>query len=668
MSSRAGNRILPLMKMAGARIALELLEYKIEDLRKRRPVRGGVAAVRLLQEHIETLTDQFESDELARFRALGRELGVRQDDVMPAQLSDDPAVRFDQLVLGNDTQVGRRPIRNAIANPDDEPMFAVPAETDDDVLLLSGPEPSASLTPAERREQEALQRLAHRVFSRDVDRFAEGVAATWRAERERATARLMFATLRNLQHYRELPGFPRDVNLRQFKVVESIPPRIDPLVSLSDTGSLSVIARDVVEAVLRLRDIDPAPQIERRDSLDYLRRVALEVAGDPWAGQRSAVPHRGPSSSELRAALRDLARERLPAWQRQARRQDLEARLQERSDLDRQQRTMLRSDTMRFTELVGTFFDRLARLVPQSVGGVAAEPQLSGGILFAAAPAFRRSDVPKDARSLTVRLAGPVRLTFLGTELAVTTQGASRHLFLGGDEIPLDGDRAVPFGDHELEVFVEGQYLHLRLRETGGSLAARTAEAAAALHVLTSRGRDGQLALLRLLAPGASAEPAKLVIEALHRAGQITSKAPNRRDALLGLLRGAAQALGSDLPDAWTQGFVARAQLALSARPDQLEEALTMLTSADVAADAPIVIPFGGDPVDVSVGGRIITVRRYGQQSDHLVAMLPGQVIGAFSDHLIESLGTGTLVCIQGQQQLVVAFLPGTRIAVRAKV
>lgn len=643
-----------------ATIALELLEYKVEDVRHRRPVRGGADSVWQLQRHLQERAETLEADELRRFRALSRELGLRQDSIAPSRITASGGVGFDQLMLADDSDTDRLPMRDTLPAAGDGPWLSLAAgEAEDVAVLVAGPERVRPSTPAERREHEALQRLAQRVFGRDVDRFAEGVAATWRAERERATARLMFATLRNLEAYRNTSSFERDANLRQFRVREPLPPRIDPLVSLSDVDSLKVIAKDVVEAVLGLRDGQPSPQVERRDSLDYLRRVALEVAKDPWAGRRSAVEQRGPSASELRSALRDLARERLPEWQRQARREDLETRLRERHDVEREQRAMLRRDTARFAELVDAFFSRLGRVVPRSVGGSAEEPQLGGGVLFAIAPLLRRTDIPKDARALSVRLAGPVRLPFLGRDLVITTEGEARHLFLDGVEIPLSDDVVVPFGDHELEVFSEGDYLHLRMRETGGSLAARAAEAAATLHVMSSPERESHLAMLRLLAPGGPGDPAALVTEAVRRAGQITAKAPNRREALLRLIAGAARALGKDPPSGWLQGFVQRIQLALSARPDQLDEVLTMITSEDASAEPPVVTPFAGEPVDVTVGGRVITVRRYGQKTDHLVAMLPGQVIGAFHDHLVERLGTGTLVCVHGQQQLVVSYLPG---------
>ncbi|MDZ7801623.1 MAG: hypothetical protein U5K81_12635 [Trueperaceae bacterium] len=642
----------------GTRIALELLEYKMDDLRRQRPVRGGVASVWELHARLSRRVDGMDPDDKQRFRSLSRELeGRRGGSAPPAMTGSERSLAFDDLVLDENPVRG---VGGTARQAEDTPLVDF---GEDDAPLLAGPERAPPASPEDKREQEALQRLAARVFGREVSRFADGVAAAWRAERERATARLMFATLRNFERHRQSPDFARDANLRQFRVTEPIPQRGDPLLDLTNVDSLSVVARELVEAILYLRDGNPAPQIERRQSFDYMRRLALEVAKDPYAGKRSPVDTPGPSASDLRTALRDLGRERLPEWQRQARRQELERRIRERQELEREQRTMLRRDTMRFTELAEAFFVRLARLLPRSVGGDAEEPQLTGGVLFAVSDALRRKEIPADARTLTLRLAGPVRLAFLGRTLAVTVEGRDRHLFLEDREVPLDGDRVTSMNGYELETFVEGDYVHVRARDTGGSLVARVAEAATALFVLTSPQAEMRLAALRLLAPGAAAEPVGVVAEAVRRAGQIVVKAPDRHQAMERLVAGSVRAVGGEAELGWLQGFVQRAMLALAARPEQLPEALAMLISQDPAAEEPTVAPFSGEPVDVTVGGRTVTVRTFGAKGgDHLVAMLPGQVIGSFREHLVEQMGAGTIACVFGEQQLVAAYLPGTRV------
>jgi hypothetical protein len=646
-----------------ADLALELFEYKMDDLRHRRPVRGGADSVWALRRRLQGMVERLEPPKRERFRLLSRELGEREGG-RDASVGHEAALGFDDLVIGGPEgdeaplAVGEARVGGAALD-----LEASVDAGADEPPMLAGPEGPTPANEAEKREQEALQRLAQRVFGRELDRFAEGLAAAWRAERERTTARLLYATLRNLERFKKTDAFTRDVNLRQFRVVEPVPARVDPLVSLSDVDSLAVIAREVVDAILYLRDAAAAPQIDRKDSLDYVRRIALEVAKDPYAGKRAASEAPGPTAAELRAALRDLARERLPDWQRQARREDLEARLRERQDLEREQRALFQRDTARFVDYVEAFFERLAQLLPRSVGGVAEEPQLVGGVLFAVSPALRRNDLAVDANAVTIRMAGPVRLPFAGNELTVAVEDAGRRLYVGDTEIPLDDDHVSEVAGSELETFVEGDYLHVRVREAGGSLAARVAEAATTLHVLTGPDRSAHLAVLRMLVPGAPGDPAELVVEALRRAGQVVGRAPKRREALTRLMGGAARAIGHEFDEAWLQGFVQRAHLALTAKPEQLPEALAMLTVVDATADDPVVVPFAGDPVDVTVGGRTITVRRYGVRgADHLVAMLPGQVIGAFREHLVEKLGGGTFVCVHGEQQLVIAYLPGASI------
>jgi len=657
-------------------LALELFEYKMDDLRHRRAIRGGADTLWALRRQIAEVADRLDPDQRSRFERLSRELGQRETGL--EDLGNDREPSFDDLVLGGspplelDDDWGARSAGGGgleVAGSGGAPLEIADKllfGDAEEAVLLAEPESSTPPTEAERHEQRVLQRLAQNVFGREVERFAEGMAAAWRAERERVTARVLYATMRNFERFRATKAFGHDANLRQFRVVEPVPDRVDPLVSLSDVDSLVVIARDVVDTVMHLRDGDPAPPIERKQSLDYLRRMAMEVAKDPYAGKRSAVEPRGADASELRSALRDLARQRLSDWQRQARRKDLERQLRERQEVERSQIAMLRRDQSTFKQHVEAFFARLEQLVPRSVGGSAEEPQLSGGVLFAVSPGLRRKDLPVSARTVTLRLAGPVRLPFAGRDLAITVQGQERHLYVGNVEIPLNEDRVVAVDGDEVETFLESDYLHLRVRESGGSLAARVAEAAATLHVLASDRHDEQLSVLRMLAPGAPGDPAGLVSDAIRRAGQIVGKAPDRREALHRLMQGAARGVGGELDEGWLHGFVQRALLALYASPDALSEAIALIGATDPSAEPAVVVPFVGEPVDVTVNGRTVTVRRYGiRGADHLVAMLPGQVIGSFREHLVERLGGGTFLCVHGAQQLVVAYLPSTTIPSR---
>lgn len=633
-----------------AAIALELLEYKVEDLRASRPVKGGSESAWELQRTLAAFAGDLDPEGRRRFDQLSRELGVPAGaDTRSASSRQAAAVRpgIDELVLGGG-------LEGASEERDEGSIVVLGGDEEEEASAAT-----SAWTPEERDERQALQRLAQRVWRRDVKVFAESTAAAWRAERDRTSARLIYATMRNLEHHRQRDVYARDPNLRQFKVRHPLPPRIDPLLSMSDVDSLANLVQEVVDAVVQLRDQDPAPDIQRNESLDYLRRLAASVARDPYAGRLSPMEGAGLSASELRAALRDLGRERLPEWQRHARRQELEHQLAERQALERQQRQLFQRDVLRFTELVQLFFDRLAKILPRRYGGQADDPQLRTGVLFAVSPALRRESVPPEAEAVTLRLKGPVRFTFLGMETVVGVDGDRRRVHVGGEAVQLEGQDEIEVGGHPIEAFLEGDYLHLRHRGGGRSLAARAAEAAAILYVLTSSEREPWLAALKLLVNGGSAEPKTLVLEAIRRCGEITSRAPDRRGALERLIQGAARAIGAELPEAQVLGLVQRIHLALTVGPQQLEEALFLLADHDPAAEAIQVVSFGGDPVDVDVGGRKVTIRSYGARAaDHLVAMLPGQVIGSFRDHLIEHLSSGTLVCVHGDQQLAVGYLP----------
>lgn len=640
-----------------AKVALELLEYKVADVREGRPVIGGAESAWSLQRRLVGLANDLAPEERRKLDQLSHDLGLREEGAAsdaPTESEGDAVVGLESLVLGGDG-------REASDVPPQEEL------TDPGALLVfdDGADEAADdrASPPEREERATLQRLALRVWRREVERFAEGMAAAWRAERDRTSARLLHATLRNLERYRHEDGFSADVNLRGFRVTDPIPERVDPLLSLSDVDSLASLARDVVDAVLDLKDRSPVPSVDRRESLDYVRRVALAVARDPYAGRITPVEERGPSASDLRAALRDLGRERLPEWQRSARRREIEARLAERQDLERQRRGLFQRDVLRFTELMQTFFDRLARLLPLSYGGHAEEPQLPGGALFAVSPALRRERVPQEASSVTLRLVGPARFTFLGFDTSVGRDGPVWVLHVGNQEVPLQGFDEVEVGDLAIEAFLEGGYLHLRQRDVGRSLATRTAEAAVVLHVLASPERDTWISTLRLLANGSSADPKDVVQAAVRRCSDITSRAPDRRSAIERLIAGAARAVGATLSEASVLAMVQRVHLALTARVEQLDETLYLLVDRDPEAAPAQVLAFSGEPLDVDVAGRKITVRRYGGRGDdHLVAMLPGHVLGSFHDHLIETLTGGTLVCVHGDQEIAVAYLPGTSI------
>src|SRR5690606_12946131 len=234
-------------------------------------------------------------------------------------------------------------------------------------------------SPAEREEHAVLQRLARRVWWDDLDAFVQQIATSWRSQRDRYAARLMFGTLQNLERNSARENFSRDVQLRQFKVIEPIPPLTDPLVSLSDVDSLAEIARDVINLIMTLgQPGSPYPQLEVPESgaLAYVRQAAMLVASDPYAGKPAALDPRLPSSRQLRLAISELVKERLPEEEKGAQRRELERRLSEALAMERNERQAFHRDAAILQDVVHVFFERLADYLPTKVGGRAGGAQL----------------------------------------------------------------------------------------------------------------------------------------------------------------------------------------------------------------------------------------------------------------------------------------------------
>ncbi len=615
-------------------IALELLEYKVEEYVVKRTVRGGVKSMWDLLELVNRDREQLTADQRRRLDSVGTALQSASGSG-PLPTGKSPGI--DDLVIGrsHDVELAES---EAPARPPD--------------------------SPEEREEHAVLQRLARRVWWDDLDGFVQQVAASWRSQRDRYAPRIMYAALHNLQANATRSTFVRDTSLRGFKVVKPIPSLSDPLVSLSDVDSLAEIARDVINLIMTIgREGSPYPElaIPEAQALSYVRQVALAVAADPYAGRSSPIDPKLPSSKQLRLAIQELSRERLPEDERSAQRRALEKRLAEVVSMERNERMSFHRDASMLQDVVHSFFERLADYLPTSVGGRASGPQLGGGVLFGVNPALRVDHIGPAVTEVTVRLVGPVRLTMGGHDFAFSGAGSSRVLFVDDRQVDLERKTVTQLGRDRLAVFREADYVHLRLRDEGRSLAVRLAEALVVLHVLTNPKREELMTVAKVIANAVRGEPQELVVQALNRANHIASRAPDKRQALTGLFRGAARATGVDIDNATVTGLVDLIADAFDLDPADVDGAL-----ARAGADEQSFHQLTGEPLTVELAGQKITVRQYrgrsGGSFESLVAMLPGQVLGSFTDYLLAPLGSGTLVFVRGDSDLAVLYLSQARL------
>lgn len=645
--------------------ALELLEYKLDDLLNRRIVRGGVSSVWSLYQQLSRDTSELDEDERKRLGNLGRQLRMLGEAPMSLTAS---ARSFDDLVLDSDDG-GAEPMLPGVDGKKAVPAVRLIDPAALDVSPAAAAASSASDTASTRAaidmerqysgERSALQKLATNVWWYELDRFITQLAASLRAERDRYTARLLYATHRNLMRFSGTGEYDRDVNLSRFRVIEAIPARDDALVSVDDLDSLSELVREVISTIMNLGEPGtPLAGLElpRDQAIDFVRRAALAVAADPYAGSHTLLKRNEPNSEQLRMAIQELGKEWMREEERLSQRRELEQRLQAVLAYERHQRQVFERDVSNFTGLVQAFFDKVSRFLPASVGGQASGPQLQGGVLNARNPLIRMDEVPDGATQITVCAARPVRFRLAGQELAVRQSEGVRSLNVGGQEVRVDREFTVETGRGRLHVFAEGDYLHLRFEDFSRSLSALVAEALAAHHVLTSDHRTEMLTVLRILANSLVGEPQELVRQALKRLAALSASAPKRRVAIEGFLRGSARAAKVDLPDSAVLGLVQRFHTAMTVGPADLNALLERLTGAEAS-----VYPLTGEPLSISVGNSSLTVRQYRGRGEapqeSMVVMLPGRTLGSFTDYLIEPLGVGTLICVRGDQELAVIYM-----------
>lgn len=613
-------------------VVLELLEYKIEDVKASRPVKGGLASTWDLYNHLFKEMAVLSDFERSRVDAAGKILRrFGETSKTPRNMTQT----LETLVLEDAALLTSPSVR--FASRFDAPIL--------------------EMDPEVSEEQAVLQRLAKRVWWSDLEGIVYDLAVQCRAEKDRVTARLLHALSRNLNRY--LSGAQGDLDLSQFKVEDAVPERGDPLVSLSDLDVLSDMVRDLVETIMGLSDGAgryASLNMPRGQALGFVKRLALAVTRDPYGGAPSPVAQRKPSSDQLRLALGELAKEPLREEQMKVQRATLTERLRITTAFEKQQRTAFQQDVQNFSSAVHSLFNRLERHLPGRAGGEAGEPQLSGGVLFAVNPALRVANVATGATAVTVHLKGPTRFLLGGLEIAVTG-GRAPLLYVGGRDYLLQPRLRLSLEGKIVVAIHEGNYLHLSVRDEERSLAAVTAEALAVYFVLSSPHKADLLRVLRTAANVATGEPKDLVAQALERLHELSGRAPNRRHALTGLVRGAARAVGANLTDSVVEGLVQHFSSAMTVAPDELETILAA-SGAEVARHRLV-----GESLSLHFAGQPITVREYrnrSQDAQQSVAVtLPDRTVGTFQSYLIQPLPDGTLLCVRAAEDLVCLYFDG---------
>ena len=221
----------------------------------------------------------------------------------------------------------------------------------------------------------------------------------------------------------------------------------------------------------------------------------------------------------------------------------------------------------------------------------------------------------------------------------------------------LDGSNVIVRDRVRIGAFREGEYVHVRIRNEARSLGSRLADALLVNEVLRSSQREELLAAFKVISNNVRGEPEEVITQAVARANVVAGRAPKRVQALEGLLRGAARASNVMLTEAVVGDVVERMRHVGAVAPTDLPALI-----GSSGASEHLVKTLTEEPLTFDLAGFKITVRQYrGRGSaaqESLVAMLPGQVLGSFTDFLLAPRVSGTLVFARGEEEVAVLHVP----------
>ncbi len=661
-------------------IALELLEYKLLDLSREKEIRGGVAGIWDIYHFLDQQQLVFSETERARFQFAEKELKRLTSTPKEARSAIDT---FDALVLDSFDIAPQRAKTSVIRQATTQNDVTQPVNTELAATELAGLEldfgssfdlgiesvnlkdtpPLLSSHPEFEKEQATLQALANKVWWHDIEEVIQQLAVRCRVEKDRNMARLLYAISRNIARYTE-DHSAKIEQLEQFKVLIPVTDFDDPLVSFSNLESMTDLVRDIVTIIMSLGvkgTLYADVKLSTLNTLDFIKQVAFAVARDPYAGQHSALAATGPSSEQIRIAIQENAKELIREDLKKEQQYKLEQRLVATLEQEKRIKELFDQDVRHFLQSAKTFFDRLEPYIPKRLGGLANDPSLPHGVLFAEMPALAIKTVPAEASSLSLRLTKPIRFRLMGHIIGISVVAKDAVLMINKEERPLKDYLKLELNQHYLYAFKHEDYIHLKILDESRSLASRLAETMAVLFVLSSSHSEFLLRVIQTAA-GVSMGGSQVIVEsAISRLRELSSKAPSRRKALEGLLKGSAKALGISLEDNVLMSLVQRLITAMTVSPEDLSVVLESTDSTEA-----FVYQLADDPISLTIARQPTTLRKYrskiGTITESVVVMTPGRIIGSFSRTLLQAFPGGTLMCARAKDEVAILYFENLHI------
>lgn len=689
---------------------VELFEYKVADLQRGREPRGGKRALAELRDYL--LSCSLDAAMMRRVRSADRLLKASQSgkagnagrhldgaplgaDSLSAgspsagslsagslsanALSADLGAEATGAAIGSgqggalgELEVGAMPLGA---------LGTLPGPLKDQLSSLSAARGnSASGADTARNEWDVLSRLRAGLFHADLRSRARQQARIWLKEPRLATLRLAYALTENLE--RGAPG-------------TAVPPLRDPFSSLHDPE----VAAQVLSSLAEQLSVQVS-ELPRR----YLQvRAALtQLADTPFPRTRASDS----VDANVQAAEQELLSEEV--------KRALIAALKRGPDAPRSasERPPIRS-------AAGRLLSFLETVIPRSSGGQGLEWPLLDGLLYAKSATLRLSAPDPLALSLAVHLPGGEQTTWrgqtvawkaltlgsvstgtsgpqpgweirlsdeaetvaVGTAEAAASSGAAqtRSAAQGAVNIVrLSAQRPEAesqFGGQPVRLVLIGDDLALELRPVSHSdlyllsvearlTAALLEPGAAYAHLRLARAsaqrlRGNAISAEKVSAESASryaAAPPETLLAFARQGAQtlLTYAAQGNDDALSRAFADARTFL--QLSRAHSESLLDLVRLSTRIHPLPLIRQDDLASVPEVGGDEYALLLFRGEPLTVSVKGRLVTLRN--DYKGDLSAVMPGLPAAAVRDLLVLPLPQGAITLIRAGERVAVGFQP----------
>jgi hypothetical protein len=622
---------------------VELYEYKVADVVSEREPRGGKRSLRDLRSSL--MTAPLSGQILKRFRVADRAL--RDLTRPPTEMTNQATITPQSL------EVNLSPSLQLTAS-------SLSGETDVPQIPLD-------------EEGQALQTLADAAWRADFEDDLRAQVGRLRLEPGRVTARILYATMHNLDQYAESEDFATDLNLAKFRTISRVSPVDDPLASFNDPEVVQTLLEDVGTRIVEFKRLYPKLQLGETEALSYLRRFALAIAEDPNAGE--VPPSLGPSSREINDAIESARREQLSPDAKRSLLERLSNQLQVAAMREREFTRSQHEERKALKAAIDGIFGWLSERVPARFGGRGKGAMPQTQVLNAVIESRKLEQPAQGATEIALRLTRPDGVNLGGTQVGWRNAPEGWVIEFAGAEYPLRNGTRIPAENLEIRVYAtEGNnpYVLLQSRTRDGSgglwdllvltkcIAALLEPQFDFLHLRLARAAVGWLRDRRVAADQHGPESAERYAQAAD-------------DTLTSFARGGAEKLlerfaRAKEPDIIERAFWAAADALAEVEALEAAKYLSVVFRATLEPKEPplvdgleirapgevMLIPYRGEPVTLRVMGRIFTVRT--DNLGRVFALLPGGGGHVLEDVLPQILPGGFALLAREGMRIAISF------------